>query len=47
LSIQFSAANIRSGGLLRQAADCLLSLLVLWAIVKYLLSRRPHDRQPA
>jgi hypothetical protein len=46
LSIQFTAANTQSGGLFRQAFGWALALLVLWVIVKILLSRQPRDLQP-
>jgi general secretion pathway protein G len=46
LSIQFTAANTRTGGLFRQAFDCALGLFLLWAIVRTLLSRQPRDLQP-
>jgi competence protein ComGC len=46
LSIQFTAANAQSGGLFRQALGWGLALLVLWIIVKILLSRQPRDLQP-
>ena len=45
LSIQFTAANTQSGGLIRQALGWGLALLVLWAIVKFLLSLQPGEAQ--
>jgi hypothetical protein len=45
LSIEFTAANTQSGGLFRRAFGWGLALLVLWAIVKFLLSRQPRDLQ--
>jgi hypothetical protein len=47
LSIQFTAANIRSGGLLRDMFDGLLLLILLWAVVKFLLALRPAQPEPA
>ncbi len=47
LSIQFTAANTRSGGLFRQAFDCALALLLLWSIVKFLLALQRDERKPA
>ena len=43
LSIQFTAANTRTGGLFRRAFGCVLALLLLWAIVKFLLTLQPRD----
>jgi hypothetical protein len=47
LSIQFTASNTRSGGLLGRMAACALAMIVLWAIVHFLLSRCSRERQPA
>ena len=45
LSIQFTAANTRTGGLFRQVFDCALGLFLLWAIVKSILGRQTRDLQ--
>jgi type II secretory pathway pseudopilin PulG len=47
LTIQFNAANTRSGGLLGRLAWSALGLLGLWIVVHLFLSRRPRDPQPA
>jgi hypothetical protein len=47
LSIQFTAANTRSGGLFRDMFDGLLLLILLWAVVKFLLALRPREPEPA
>jgi type II secretory pathway pseudopilin PulG len=47
LTIQFTAANIQSGSLLRQFLGGGLALLVLWAIVKALLGRPSRAPQTA
>ena len=46
LSIEFTAANTQTGGLLRRAFGWGLAFLVLWAIVKFLLTRQPRELQP-
>ncbi|HXR08337.1 MAG TPA: hypothetical protein VN765_13455, partial [Candidatus Acidoferrum sp.] len=47
LSIQFTAANSRGGGLIRSMFDCFLVLILLWAVVKFLLALRPGEPEPA
>jgi hypothetical protein len=47
LSIQFTAANIRAGGLFGRMAGCVLALCVLWLIVQYFLTRQPRAPRPA
>jgi hypothetical protein len=47
LSIQFSAANTRTGGLLGRLAGCVLGLILLWILVKVILNRCPRERQAA
>jgi len=47
LSIEFTAANTRSGGLFRRAFDCFLALLLLWAVVKFILAFQPRAPQTA
>jgi hypothetical protein len=46
LSIEFTAANTQTGGLFRRAFGWGLALLVLWAVVKYFLTRQPREMQP-
>ena len=45
LTIQFSAANTQTGGLFRHTLAWGLALVVLWVIVKLLLSRQPREAQ--
>ena len=45
LSIQFTAANTQTGGLFRQSLVWALALVVLWVIVKLLLTRQPQEAQ--
>jgi uncharacterized protein YjcR len=47
LSIQFNAANTRSGGLFGKLVLGVLGFVVLWIFVELLLSRRPRDPEPA
>jgi type II secretory pathway pseudopilin PulG len=47
LTIRFTAANTRTGGLFRQAFGCVLALAALWAVVKALLPRPPRAPRPA
>lgn len=47
LSIRFTAASTGAGGLFRKAFDGALALLLLWAIVRYILSRRPGEQTSA
>jgi hypothetical protein len=47
LTIQFTAANTRTGGLIGRLAGGVLGLAVLWILVQILLSRLSRDRQTA
>ena len=47
LTIQFTAANIQSGSLLRQFLGGALALLALWAIVATLLARPNKSSIPS
>jgi competence protein ComGC len=47
LTIQFTAANTRTGGLIGRLAGGVLGLAVLWILVQILLNRLPRNEQTA